>query len=299
MSKGSATDIFRVGRGDGFAHLVQGHPVDAHGFRCRRPVAALPYVLRTAPASRRSAFAGMAAIDADHGTVIVAAVRALNGETALEKAMTLKSATLRPKLEHRAAERHRIAHIPSRFLDVFNAPRDASSLQPISYRADQQGMGGSFGARRMTHGRVALTDGRSPNEIVAGQINRQCVGLNEWERVSLVALKIDAYNVKSSPVKAHCRAAGAAKQIKCAWPHRLSSFVSRASALVLFSVLVDRPAPRLQWRPAPSAASVASSLNQRLVGEALALRAAHEAFQPVHGVPLHVAVIQPYPRPAP
>lgn len=30
-----------------------------------------------------------------------------------------------------------------------------------------------------------------------------------------------------------------------------------------------------------------------LVGQALTLRAAHEAFQPVHGVPLHAAVIQP------
>ena len=102
-----------------------------------------PYVLRTAPARRRSAFAGMAAIDADHGTVIVAAVRALNGKAALEKAMTLKSATLRPKIEHRVAERHRIAHVPARFLDVFNAPRDASSLQPI-VQGRSTGVGGSL-----------------------------------------------------------------------------------------------------------------------------------------------------------
>jgi len=34
-------------------------------------------------------------------------------------------------------------------------------------------------------------------------------------------------------------------------------------------------------------------MDQRLVGEALALRARHEAFQPLHRVVFHVAVVQP------
>src|SRR5690606_3819481 len=62
---------------------------------------------------------------------------------------------------------------------------------------------------------------------------------------------------------------------------------------VCFSVWGDTAALRLQWRPAPLAASGAFSLDQRLVGEPLALRAVHEAFQPLHRVTLHVTVIEP------
>jgi hypothetical protein len=69
--------------------------------------------------------------------------------------------------------------------------------------------------------------------------------------------------------------------------------ISYASFPPPILALAYRPRRCPQSRPAPSARSLALSLNERLVCEPLARRAIYEAFDPRQGVVLDVALIQP------
>src|SRR5579864_4726941 len=70
----------------------------------------------------------------------------------------------------------------------------------------------------------------------------------------------------------------------------LSSSVSSPPSI---SVSDGTPALFERWRPVLAAVSDYPSSDQILVGEPLPRNACHEAVQPLKGVPLHVALIEP------
>lgn len=72
------------------------------------------------------------------------------------------------------------------------------------------------------------------------------------------------------------------------------SLPSSSSVSSLPSILAwdDTPEPSAQWRPVPAAVYYPSS-DQILVSEPLPCNAVHEAVQPLQGVPLYVALVEP------
>jgi len=80
--------------------------------------------------------------------------------------------------------------------------------------------------------------------------------------------------------------------LRHSWGWRLdASAFSYAFSPALILVLADRRAPHRQLHLALLAVSV-GSLDQPLIGQALALRSAHEAIEPRHGVVFDVALVQ-------
>jgi len=68
--------------------------------------------------------------------------------------------------------------------------------------------------------------------------------------------------------------------------------VSSASSRPSILVWDDMPEPSVLWRQVPAAVSDYPSSDEILVSEPLPCNAMHEAIQPSHGVPLHVALVE-------
>lgn len=211
MSQSSESDELGVSRWDGLAQFTERHPINTHGCRCSGFMAALPHVPRPATTSSFGAFAGVTTIYADYGAFIVFAVGLLNREVAFEKSMTLQTAPLCPKTEHRAAKRNRVVHRPSRLFDILDHPR-YSSGHPVANFPDQ--FRSAARSRCMSQRRVTLARRRRPNEVETIKRKGQCVSLNEGKRVAWLWIDIDANNFKTRLIQTHARAARTATQIE-------------------------------------------------------------------------------------
>lgn len=114
--------------------------------------------------------------------------------------------------EHASAKRDRGNHVPARFFDVLDAVGEAGSLELVTGRANEERS--AYRARRVTHGAVALAGWGGPHEGRAVERMGQSVATMESERVTGLALNIDAGDFEPGTPQADASAASAAKEVE-------------------------------------------------------------------------------------